>query len=57
MKRTRSGYISVDVDVDIADVISEIDDDDLLEEVQSRGLKVETDPEPLAGDDPQPPRP
>lgn len=51
MKRTRSGYISVDVDVYVADVISEIDNDDLLEEVKKRGLTAQSslaDPQPLA---------
>ncbi|PFG17233.1 hypothetical protein ATK74_1796 [Propionicimonas paludicola] len=49
MKRFRSSFVSVDIDV--ADVIDEIDDDDLMEEVKSRGLAVQAslaNPQPLA---------
>lgn len=40
MARKHRGYVSVDVDVDVADVIDQIDDDDLLAECIDRKLEV-----------------
>lgn len=33
-------YISVDVDVDIDDILDELDDDDLIEEIEKRAKKA-----------------
>jgi len=46
-KRYRSGVIQIDV----YEVISEIDDEDLLEEVRDRKLLVGTSSEPIAEDE------
>lgn len=40
MNRLRTGTVTVDVDVDISDVIDQIDDQELLDEVNERGLKA-----------------
>jgi hypothetical protein len=49
-KRRRSGTIEVMVDVEVCNVIDEISDDDLLEEVSHRGLKVAPEVDPMIDD-------
>lgn len=38
MARIRQGFVNVEVDVDVTEVLSEIENDALIDEVKSRGL-------------------
>lgn len=49
MAYKHKGYVTVDVEVDISDIIDGIDDDVLLEEVKSRGYAVSTDATDILG--------
>lgn len=54
--RVRRGYVTVDVDVDISDVLSEIENDVLLDECRSRNILHQVESKPKLDEEPDCPR-